>query len=334
MAKEADNGANLDFGTELWQAADALSSNMGAAESKRLVLGLVFLKYLSDVFEEHRAALEGTPTRTADPEDPGEYRSVNVSWVPKEARWSRLKANAKLPKIGEIVDGAMLAVGRGNPSLESVLPKGYAHPRLDKGHLGQLVDTVGNIRLGDKASRSKDILGHAYEYFLARFAIADGRKDCHSFTPPSVVHLLVEMLAPYKVLCATHPDAYMTIATAVGESHNCLETLKAKYPRYIEPRIIHVGFVHFEKSVYLKMIYADGNATLTDTAFISGWSDTDDYFFSRLRSPNENIDLLVNQFDPVSIITCFDFFTKAAAERISSEYEAERQLRAEEDAAQ
>jgi len=198
MAKDTNNGANLGFESELWRAADALRSNMDAAEYKHVVLGLIFLKYISDAFEEHHAKLEADRTQGADPEDPDEYRAVNIFWVPKEARWSKLKSEARQPTIGKVIDDAMLAIERDNPSLKGVLPKDYAHPRLDKQRLGQLIDMVGNIGLGDKANRSKDILGRVYEYFLSQFASAEGKKGGQFYTPRCVVRVLVEMLAPYK----------------------------------------------------------------------------------------------------------------------------------------
>ncbi|MEZ0329881.1 MAG: class I SAM-dependent DNA methyltransferase [Dissulfuribacterales bacterium] len=209
MAKENSNlpapsgarqagGANLGFESELWRAADALRSNMDAAEYKHVVLGLIFLKYISDAFEEQHAKLEADRTQGADPEDPDEYRAVNIFWVPKEARWSHLAANARQPTIGKTLDDAMLAIERDNPSLKGVLPKDYAHPRLDKQRLGQLIDLVGNIGLGDKENRTKDILGRVYEYFLSQFASAEGKKGGQFYTPRCVVRVLVEMLAPYK----------------------------------------------------------------------------------------------------------------------------------------
>lgn len=198
MAKNTNNGANLGFEADLWRAADALRSNMDAAEYKHVVLGLIFLKYISDAFEEQHVRLEAERGQGADPEDPDEYRAVNIFWVPKEARWSHLKANAKQPTIGKVVDDAMLAIERDNPSLKGVLPKDYAHPRLDKQRLGQLIDLVGNIGLGDKANRSRDILGRVYEYFLSQFASAEGKKGGQFYTPRCVVRLLVEMLSPYK----------------------------------------------------------------------------------------------------------------------------------------
>jgi type I restriction enzyme M protein len=193
-----ENGASLGFENELWRAADALRSNMDAAEYKHVVLGLIFLKYISDAFEEQHAKLEADRKSGADPEDPDEYRAVNIFWVPKEARWSNLKANATQPTIGKTVDDAMLAIERENASLKGVLPKDYAHVRLDKQRLTQLINLVGNIGLGDQASRSKDILGRVYEYFLSQFASAEGKKGGQFYTPRCVVRVLVEMLAPYS----------------------------------------------------------------------------------------------------------------------------------------
>ena len=194
----AANGANLGFENQLWRAADALRSNMDAAEYKHVVLGLIFLKYISDAFEEQHAKLEADRDQGADPEDPDEYRGENIFWVPKEARWSKLKAGARQPTVGKLVDDAMLAIERDNPSLKGVLPKDYAHARLDKQRLGQLIDLVGNIGLGSQEDRSKDILGRVYEYFLSQFASAEGKKGGQFYTPRCVVRVLVEMLAPYK----------------------------------------------------------------------------------------------------------------------------------------
>jgi hypothetical protein len=176
-SKALSNGAvHLGFEADLWRAADALRSNMDAAEYKHVVLGLIFLKYISDVFEEkHRDLAARQASDYTDPEDPDEYRAVNIFWVPQEARWSFLQANAKQPTIGKLVDEAMVAIERDNPSLKGVLPKDYAHPRLDKQRLGQLIDMVGNIGLGDRENRSKDILGRVYEYFLSQFASAEGK---------------------------------------------------------------------------------------------------------------------------------------------------------------
>ena len=194
--KRNDTAANLGFEAELWQAADALRGSMDAAEYKHVVLGLIFLKYISDAFEEYHSQLEREPY--ADPEDPDEYRAVNIFWVPPEARWSYLKANARQPTIGKLVDDAMIAIERDNPSLKGVLPKDYARPALDKRRLGQLIDLITNIDLGDEENRSKDILGRVYEYFLSQFASAEGKKGGEFYTPRCVVRVLVEMLAPYR----------------------------------------------------------------------------------------------------------------------------------------
>ncbi len=194
------NGATVGFESTLWQAADKLRNNMDAAEYKHVVLGLIFLKYISDSFEEMRAKLlagEGDYDG-ANPEDPDEYRAENVFWVPQEARWPHLQANAKQPTIGRIVDDAMLAIERDNPRLKGVLPKDYARPGLDKHRLGELIDLIGTIGLGDKENRAKDVLGRVYEYFLTQFASAEGKNGGQFYTPSCVVRVLVEMLAPYK----------------------------------------------------------------------------------------------------------------------------------------
>jgi len=192
------NAANLGFEAKLWAAADALRNNMDAAEYKHVVLGLIFLKYISDAFEAKHAELESQRAQGADPEDPDEYRAASIFWVPKEARWSHLKASAPQPTIGKLVDDAMSAIERDNPSLKAVLPKDYARPGLDKQRLGQLINLVSDIGLGSPADRAKDILGRVYEYFLAQFASAEGKKGGQFYTPSRVVRVLVDMLAPYR----------------------------------------------------------------------------------------------------------------------------------------
>lgn len=188
----------LGFESKLWATADALRNNMDAAEYKHVVLGLIFLKYISDAFEAKHAELEAQRADGADPEDRDEYRAASIFWVPKEARWEHLKANAPQPKIGTIVDDAMSAIERDNPSLKGVLPKDYGRPGLDKQRLGQLINLVSDIGLGSPADRAKDILGRVYEYFLAMFASAEGKKGGQFYTPSWVVRVLVEALAPYK----------------------------------------------------------------------------------------------------------------------------------------
>ena len=196
--RNSDTTANLGFEAKLWAAADALRSNMDAAEYKHVVLGLIFLKYISDAFEAKHAELDTQHAQGADPEDPDEYGAANIFWVPKEARWSQLKANAPQPTIGKLVDDAMIAIERDNPSLKGVLPKEFAKPGLDKQRLGQLINLVSDIGLGSPADRAKDTLGRVYEYFLARFASAEGKSGGQFYTPSRVVRVLVEMLAPYR----------------------------------------------------------------------------------------------------------------------------------------
>jgi type I restriction enzyme M protein len=185
---------------QLWKAADKLRKNIDAAEYKHIVLGLVFLKYISDSFEDlHAKLLAGEGEyEGADPEDRDEYKGENVFFVPQTARWSYLLARAKLPEIGRDVDSAMDAVEKENPSLKGVLPKVYARQNLDPASLGGLIDLIGNIALGDAKARSADVLGHVFEYFLGEFALAEGKKGGQFYTPRSVVRLLVEMLEPYK----------------------------------------------------------------------------------------------------------------------------------------
>lgn len=185
---------------QLWKAADKLRKNIDAAEYKHIVLGLIFLKYISDASEELYRKLEKGEGEYAgaDPEDKDEYKAENVFFVPEKARWSYLQSRAKLSEIGKDVDGAMDAIEKENPSLKDVLPKVYARGNLDPTSLGGLIDLVGNIALGDAKARSADILGSVFEYFLGEFALAEGKKGGQFYTPRSVVELLVEMLEPYK----------------------------------------------------------------------------------------------------------------------------------------
>jgi type I restriction enzyme M protein len=195
---KVDTGSNGGFEAKLWQTADALRNNMDAAEYKHVVLGLIFLKYISDAFEAKHTELDADRAAGADPEDADEYRAASIFWVPREARWSHLRASAPQPTIGTLVDDAMTAIERDNPSLKGVLPKDYARPGLDKARLGQLINLVSDIALGAPADRAKDTLGRVYEYFLAQFASAEGKKGGQFYTPSHVVRILVEMLAPYK----------------------------------------------------------------------------------------------------------------------------------------
>ncbi|MFO0750885.1 MAG: class I SAM-dependent DNA methyltransferase [Myxococcota bacterium] len=192
------SSALLGFESKLWQAADKLRNNMDAAEYKHVVLGLIFLKYISDAFDEKHAALTADVKSGADPEDPDEYRADNIFWVPKEARWAHLQGQAKQPSIGKHLDDAMIAIERANASLKGVLPKDFSRPALDKQRLGELIDLIATIGLGSKENRSRDVLGRVYEYFLGQFASAEGKKGGQFYTPQCVVRVLVEMLAPYK----------------------------------------------------------------------------------------------------------------------------------------
>jgi len=198
--KKTNKKNSESFEKTLFKAADKLRKNMDAAEYKHIVLGLIFLKYISDSFEALHTKLEGGKGKYegADPEDIDEYRAENVFWVPKIARWSYLHSRAKQPTIGKDIDDAMEAIEKQNQTLKGILPKVYARPNLDKASLGGLIDLVGNIALGDEASKSKDILGRVYEYFLGEFALAEGRKGGQFFTPKSIVQTLVEMIEPYK----------------------------------------------------------------------------------------------------------------------------------------
>lgn len=187
---------DIAFEDKLWKIADKLRNNMDAAEYKHVVLGLIFLKYISDAFDELHQKLSSVAG--ADPEDPDEYRAENVFYVPRRARWNYLQKNAKQPTIGKITDDAMDEIEKDNTTLKGVLPKNYARPALDKQRLGELIDLIGTIGLGNEENRSKDILGRVYEYFLGQFADAEGKKGGQFYTPRSIVRLLITMLEPYK----------------------------------------------------------------------------------------------------------------------------------------
>jgi len=188
------------FEAQLFKAADKLRKNIDAAEYKHIVLGLIFLKYISDSFDElHIKLKEGKEKyEGADPEDKDEYKAENVFWVPKNARWSYLHSRSKLPTIGKDLDEAMEIIEKENPMLKGILPKVYAKPNLDKASLGRLIDLIADITLGDEVAKSKDILGKVYEYFLGEFALAEGKKGGQFYTPKSIVKLLVEMTEPYR----------------------------------------------------------------------------------------------------------------------------------------
>ncbi|PAT35314.1 type I restriction-modification system subunit M [Vandammella animalimorsus] len=198
MAKTplAQNNSALGFEAELFKAADKLRGNMEPSDYKHVALGLIFLKYISDAFEAKHQALLAEDAQAV--EDPDEYLADNVFWVPKEARWSHLQAHAKQPVIGSLIDDAMRAIEKDNEQLKGVLPKDYARPALNKVMLGELIDLVSGIALGEEGNQSKDILGRVYEYFLGQFAGAEGKRGGEFYTPRSVVRVLVEMLQPYS----------------------------------------------------------------------------------------------------------------------------------------
>lgn len=194
--KKAGNGANLGFEAQMFLAADKLRQNLEPSDYKHVVLGLVFLKHVSVAFEAKHAELVAEDPEAA--EDPDEYMAERVFWVPQEARWSHLQANAKLPIIGKLIDDAMAALEAANESLKGVLSKDYNRPALDKVMLGELIDLVSGIATGEPGDKSKDLLGRVYEYFLGGFAGSEGKRGGEFYTPRSVVRVLVEMLEPYK----------------------------------------------------------------------------------------------------------------------------------------
>ncbi|MBN1304914.1 MAG: SAM-dependent DNA methyltransferase [Anaerolineales bacterium] len=197
MAKNNSNSEE-PIEKQLFKAADKLRKNIDAAEYKHVVLGLIFLCYISDAFEDLHEKLKKDESEGADPEDRDEYRAENVFFVPPSARWSYLQSRAKAPEIGTDVDAAMDAIEKENPSLKGVLPKVYARGNLDPTSLGGLIDLMSNVALGEAKERSADVLGHVFEYFLGEFALAEGKKGGQFYTPRSVVQLLVEMLEPFK----------------------------------------------------------------------------------------------------------------------------------------
>lgn len=188
----------LKLEATLWAAADKMRGHMDAAEYKHVVLGLIFLKYISDAFEARHEELLEEESKGADPEDPDEYRAEHVFWVPPEARWEKLQTSAKQPEIGTRIDEAMEAIERENESLKGVLPKDYARPALDKRRLGELIDLISGVGLGSKENGAMDLLGRVYEYFLGQFASKEGKKAGEFYTPRHIVRLLVEMIEPYK----------------------------------------------------------------------------------------------------------------------------------------
>jgi type I restriction enzyme M protein len=201
-----------DIKKTLWATADKLRTNMDAAEYKHLVLGLIFVKYISDTFAARRAELTSRLTNPADDyffhdaqpgdidaelEDRDYYKEVNAFWVPESARWEALRAAAKQPDIGKRIDEALTLIEQENPKLKGILDKRYARAQLPDGKLGELVDLVSTIGFGDNPSTARDILGQVYEYFLGMFASAEGKRGGQFYTPASIVKTLVAILAPH-----------------------------------------------------------------------------------------------------------------------------------------
>ncbi len=217
--------SELGFEDKLWESADTLRGNMDASQYKHYVLGLIFLKYVSDSFEERRKWLEraiqgdfeGMDEKEKEEamdyyvensddeytkailEEKGEYLSKNIFWVPEKARWNYIESNASQPDIGKILDDALAAIEKENPKqLKGILPKIYASSPLDSYKMSKLIQIIGSIGLGDSESRSKDILGRVYEYFIGKFAEKEGKGGGEFYTPRPIVRLLVEMIEPYK----------------------------------------------------------------------------------------------------------------------------------------
>jgi len=193
MAKK-NNTADIGFEEILWAAADKMRNNMDPAEYKHVILGLIFLKYISDKFEEKFNELK----ETGDQDDLDYYIAENIFYVVPEARWDNIRDNAKLPEIGSIVDNAMIQIEKENESLKGVLPKSYSRPDLDKEKLGEIIDLISTINMSDKNNEEKDMLGRVYEYFLGKFASSEGKGGGEFYTPATIVKLLVEMIEPYK----------------------------------------------------------------------------------------------------------------------------------------
>jgi len=195
-ARATGNGGNSSLEADLFKTADKLRGNMEPSDYKHVALGLIFLKHISDAFEAKRAELLADYPDGA--EDPDEYAAENVFWVPKEARWSHLQANAKQPTIGKMIDEAMIAIEKRNDTLKGVLPKEYARPALNAVMLGELIDLISGIALGQEKGQARDVLGRVYEYFLGQFAGSEGKRGGEFYTPRSVVRVMVEMIEPYK----------------------------------------------------------------------------------------------------------------------------------------
>ena len=195
MAKKAKDTTSIGFEEKIWKAADILRGNLSASQYEGVVLGLIFLKYISDRFDQKFQELQGDDY--ADPEDKDEYTADNIFFVPQEARWSKISAAAHRPEIGEVIDGALSAIERENQRLKGILPKNFARPELDKRRLGEVVDLFTNVAMHD-AGEEKDLLGRTYEYCLQQFASLEGKNGGEFYTPSCIVRTLVEILEPYE----------------------------------------------------------------------------------------------------------------------------------------
>lgn len=202
MSKAKAASATLGFEQQMFLAADKLRKNLEPSDYKHVALGLIFLRYISTAFEARHAELMLDDPAAA--EDPDEYLAENIFWVPETARWSHLRDNARSSSIGKLIDEAMLAIEKANPDqLKGVLPKDYGRPALDSVMLGELIDLISDIGMGDTDDKARDVLGRVYEYFLGGFAGAEGKRGGEFYTPSSVVRTLVSMLEPYKGRCMT-----------------------------------------------------------------------------------------------------------------------------------
>jgi len=256
--KSGKNSYEESIEKKLWAAADKLRKNMDAAEYKHVVLGLIFLKYISDAFQVKYEQLEMDFTDSKSQwfikddraryealNDKDEYRAANIFYVPSKSRWAYLQSMAKQPEIGKYVDEAMVAVEKDNPILKGVLPKVYARQNLDKTSLGSLIDLIGTIAIGDAQAKARDVLGRVYEYFLGQFALAEGRKGGQFYTPQSIVKLLAEMIEPYEGRvfdpCCGSGGMFVQSEKFVKAHSDRVKSKKKKLPLFLKDRISIYG---------------------------------------------------------------------------------------------
>jgi type I restriction enzyme M protein len=231
-ARKNGNGGNLGFEADLFLTADKLRKNLEPSDYKHVVLGLIFLRHISNAFEIKRDLLLVEDAAAA--EDPDEYLAENIFWVPREARWSFLQANAKQPTIGKLIDDAMVFIEASNESLKGVLPKDYNRPALDKIMLGELIDLISGIQLRESGDSAHDVIGRVYEYFLGSFAGSEGKRGGEFYTPRSVVRVLVEMLEPYKGVLVQMFER-RTLGRMIENDHRFVITRRGGLSRFPEP---------------------------------------------------------------------------------------------------